>query len=321
MAASAAEELRFPTGQPRGLHLRSGRLQPPEESMEQPGRMSRAGFVPPHNPVRAAIISYLMMHSPALQSIVSSMQGFFLLCSTLPALGQHELARLSPPGGSSTEPPVIVIGFVGGFVKHDNLVHSGVQLAARLRSDYASGVHIEVFENRRGEKAHEEIIKLLDTNHDATLSSEEKQDARIILYGMSWGASEAVTLARQLEKDGIPVLLTLQVDSITKIGENDELIPANVSEAANFYQPSGALHGRRKIRAADETRTRILGNFRFDYKLRPVRCDKYPWYDRVFAKFHTEIECDPAVWNQVETLIRSKLPPVKPNSLPKGSTQ
>lgn len=152
-------------------------------------------------------------------------------------------------------------------------------------------------------------------------SPEEKQDARIIIYGMSWGASEAVTLARQLERDGIPVLLTIQVDSITKIGENDELIPANVSEAANFYQPNGTLHGRSKIHAADATRTRILGDFRFNYKMKPVRCEKYPWYDRVFAKSHTEIECDPVVWNQVETLIRSKLPPVKPSSLPRGSVQ
>jgi hypothetical protein len=250
-----------------------------------------------------------------------AIQTIFLLCSSLFAQGQNEAARLSPTGGSSTIAPFIVTGFVGGFVKHDNLVHGTVQLAGRLRNEYPSGVHIEVFENRRREKAHEEIIKLLDTNHDARLSSEEKQDARIIIYGMSWGASEAVMLARQLERDGIPVLLTIQVDSIAKMGESDELIPANVSDAANFYQPNGALHGRPKIRAADEARTRILGNFRFDYKLKPVRCDKYPWYDRVFAKTHTEMECDPVVWNQVESLIRSKLPSVKPSGLPGESTQ
>ncbi len=250
-----------------------------------------------------------------------AIQTIFLLCSSLFAQGQNEFARLSPTGGSSATGPVIVIGFVGGFVKHDNLVHGTVQLAGRLRNDFPSGVHIEVFENRRREKAHAEILKLLNANHGATLSSEEKQDARIIIYGMSWGGSETVTLARQLERDGIPVLLTIQVDSIAKMGESDEWIPANVSDAANFYQPNGTLHGRPKIHAADETRTRILGNFRFDYKLKPVRCDKYPWYDRVFAKSHTEMECDPVVWNQVETLIRSKLPPMKPSSLLGGSTQ
>jgi hypothetical protein len=31
---------------------------------------------------------------------------------------------------TSATPPAIVIGFMGGLVRHDNLVHSGVQLAA-----------------------------------------------------------------------------------------------------------------------------------------------------------------------------------------------
>lgn len=132
---------------------------------------------------------------------------------------------------------------------------------------------------------------------------------------MSWGGSETVALARELEKDHIPVLLTIQVDSVAKIKQNDALIPANVREAVNFYQPNGILRGRPEIRAADEKRTRILGNFRFDYKSKTIKCDRYPWYDRVFAKYHTEIECDPVVWNQVESLIRSKLPPAREGKL------
>jgi hypothetical protein len=28
----------------------------------------------------------------------------------------------------------------------------------------------------------------------------------------------------------------------------------------------------------------------------------------VFAKYHTEIECDTAVWDKIESLIRAKLP-------------
>jgi len=32
-----------------------------------------------------------------------------------------------------------------------------------------------------------------------------------------------------------------------------------------------------------------------------------PWYDRVFFKGHTAIECDPHVWSQVEDLIRTRL--------------
>jgi hypothetical protein len=110
------------------------------------------------------------------------------------------------------------------------------------------------------------------------------------------------------------VLLTIQVDSVSKIRQDDALIPANVAEAANFYQPDGLLHGRSEIHAADAKRTRIIGNFRFDYKTHPVSCAKYPWYDRYLAKSHTEIECDPVVWDRVESLIRSKLPAAVPRA-------
>lgn len=217
----------------------------------------------------------------------------------------------TPPPAEPTQPkacPIIVIGFVGGFVKHDNSVHSEVQLAAKLRQDYPSGVQVEVFENHRREKAHEQILRSLDMDRDGALSSEEKQQARIIIYGHSWGASETVTLARELERDGIPVLLTIQVDSISKASQNDKMIPANVSQAANFYQPDGFLRGRSEIRPTDATRTQIIGNFRFDYKILPLSCPLYPWFDRLFMKSHVEIECDPRVWNQVESLIRAKLP-------------
>jgi hypothetical protein len=222
---------------------------------------------------------------------------------------------------TSSAAPVIVIGFVGGFVKHDNLVHSPVQLAARLREEYRSGVHIESFENHRGEQAHAEILRLLDSDRDGVLSPEEKRNARIIIYGISWGGSETVNLARELEKDGVPVLLTIQVDSVQKSGENDTVIPSNVGEAVNFYQPDGVLHGRPQIRAADASRTQILGNFRYDYKETPIRCEQYPWYDRVFAKTHTQIECDPTVWSKVEALIRSKLPPPAPSASAQLSAQ
>jgi hypothetical protein len=208
-----------------------------------------------------------------------------------------------------TVSPFIVMGFVGGFVKHDAMVHSAVQLASHLRRDYPSGVYTEAFENHHGGKAYLQIVRLLDTDRDGRLSAEEKRNARIILYGHSWGASEVVTLARELGREGIPVLLTIQVDSVAKPGENDRIIPANVAEAANFYQLNGFLHGQTRIRAADPARTRIIGNFLLDYKASPIHCKEYPWYDRLFMKAHIQIECDPRVWAQVESLIDSRLPP------------
>src|SRR2546429_8089762 len=101
------------------------------------------------------------------------------LLSLLLAFG----AMIPTPSASADEPPagrpVIVIGFVGGFVKHDNAVHSEVQLATRLRQDYPFGVHVEVFENQRREKAHQQILRLLDIHNTGSLSAQEKQQARI----------------------------------------------------------------------------------------------------------------------------------------------
>jgi hypothetical protein len=241
-------------------------------------------------------------------SIRTALLGLSCILS-LVAMAQANSARPVDKTDASASPPVIVIGFVGGFVKHDNPVHSTVQVAARLRQEYPSGVYVEVFENHHRNQAREEILRIVDTDGDGTVSNQEKQNAHIILYGHSWGASEAVTLARELERESIPVLLTVQVDSVSKPGENDRVIPSNVAEAANFYQQNGFLHGQSEIQAADPERTRILGNFRFDYKINPISCNSYPWYYRLLMKSHIEIECDPKVWNQVESLIHANLPP------------
>jgi hypothetical protein len=236
---------------------------------------------------------------------------FALLLWTIFASGAEMVPAHSVSADvDSPRSPAIVIGFVGGFVRRNAYVHGEVQLAARLRQDYSSGVYVEVFENHRGQSAYEKILQLLDTDDAGKLTPEQKKRARIILYGHSWGASEAISVARKLESGGIPVLLTVQVDSVSKHGEADGVIPPNVAQAANFYQPDGRPHGRSEIKAADPSRTRIIGNFGFDYKARPVTCyGDYPWWDRYLSKPHTEIECDPQVWNHVESLIRADLPP------------
>jgi hypothetical protein len=236
-----------------------------------------------------------------------SFRVLFLACSLALVSGEASSKPPATPAGVTSASPVVVIGFVGGFVRHDDRVHTEVQLVERLREEYAPAVFLQTFENHRGKEAHEAVLRLLDTNRRRKLSAEEKQNARIIIFGHSWGASETVELARQLEKDGIPVILTIQVDSVSKRGENDALIPANVEQAINFYQLDGMLHGQPQIRAANPARTRILGNFRSDYKTKPLSCGQYPWWDRLLMKPHIQIECDPAVWNQVESLIRSNL--------------
>ena len=232
--------------------------------------------------------------------------AWMLIYSFLPisaANGAETIAASPLPS-----PRVIVIGFVGGFVRRNDTVHQEVQLAAHLRDQYPARMQVKMFENRQGRQAHREVLQMLDADRDGALSDREKSAARIVIYGHSWGASEGITLARTLGQDGIPVLLTIQVDSVSKFGEDDRWIPANVGQAINFYQLEGLLHGRREILAADRSRTEILGNYRVDYKTKRVNCNGFPWYAQMFMSPHIKIECDPSVWNQVESLIRSKLP-------------
>jgi hypothetical protein len=209
----------------------------------------------------------------------------------------------------SAAPQTIVVGFMGGKASHDDGIRNELIISNRLRASYPKDVHFAIFENRRLEEAYQSVLQMLNNAPGHPMSDQQKSRARIILYGHSWGASAAVTLADKLQKDGIPVLLTIQVDSIEKHGQDDSVIPDNVARAINFYQPDGLLHGRREIRAANPARTQILGNFRYTYKDAPAECNAYPWFERVFIKTHIASECDPVLWQRIEGLIRESLGP------------
>jgi len=218
------------------------------------------------------------------------------------------VCKKEPPAyGVSLPSQTIVIGFVGGFASPHDVKHPEVLFAALLRQHYAPRLHAQVFSNHDRNGALRYVFGLLDTNHDGVLSEEEKKGARIIIYGHSWGGSETVAFARTLQHYSIPVLLTVQLDTVTKWGQQPSRIPSNVESAINFFQSEGFLRGQSEIFAADESQTEIIGNFRFRYVDKPINCDNYPWLARTFNKPHHEVENDPAVWNQIASLIDSKI--------------
>lgn len=228
-----------------------------------------------------------------------------LVCAVAPMLvgAETALSTSAPPNPSS-----IVIGFVGGFVRHNNPHQQPVQLAQRIRRSMGRDTFVQVFENRRRKQAFNTILHLLDRDHDGQLSNQEKSQAHIVLFGHSWGAAAAVLLARDLDRVGVPVLLTVQVDSIRKIWQHDRIIPDNVAAAVNFYQPHGLVHGRAQIVAADPSRTQILGNYRYDYQEQPVKCETLGLFDRITPS-HAQSECDPHLWSRVEDMVRQRIEP------------
>jgi len=236
---------------------------------------------------------------------------FVVIASLIAAQGSANGQQPSLPENlpSATVPVrnTIVIGFVGGFVSPGDTKHPEVQFAAYLRDRYPT-IHAEVFGNHHGRKALHQLLTFLDTNHDGVLSSLEKEQATVILYGHSWGATETAEFARELNRRGIPVALTVQVDIISKPGHKRSEISPNVAAAINFYQSGGPLHGQPEVIATDPQRTKILGNFHMNYEDRPINCDNYSWYSRTINKPHHEIENDFRVWDQIASLIDSTLP-------------
>lgn len=215
--------------------------------------------------------------------------------------------RLTSANGCRAIEPLIVIGFMGGRVRAGNLVHKEALLAKNLDRRYPNAVYAATFANRHESDALRTVLQLLGVGKDGHLSPEEKSAARIVIYGHSWGASETVNFARVLDKLGIPVLLTIQVDSVAKSGEDDEFIPPNVREAVNFYQLDGLLHGRRSIQAANPKLTTIIGDYESTYKSHPISCAGFSWYARAFMRPHIEIENDSAVWDRIAALIVSRV--------------
>ena len=201
---------------------------------------------------------------------------------------------------------LIVIGFMGGNVRPNNFVHREAKLTETLQMVYPKTIHAEIFANRNGVRAYEAVLRLLGKRGDKPLSDQARNSARIVIFGHSWGASETVALAKRLNKAGVPVLLTIQVDSVQKQRQNDAEIPPNVREAVNFYQADGMLRGRDQIVAADPEKTAILGNYLSSYRRNPVSCAGFPWYARAFMKPHVQIENDPVIWNHIQDLIVAK---------------
>lgn len=218
------------------------------------------------------------------------------------------VCRQEPIADRQSRPEqTIVIGFVGGFANPTDEKHPEVLFADYLRQHYGSDVHAQVFSNHDEKGALRYVFRLLDGNHDGTLSDEEKRNARIIVYGHSWGASQTAAFARELGRQAIPVLQTIQVDIIPKFRQKPLRIPPNVKSAVNFYQSEGLLQGQPVISASDAARTRIIGNFRLTYSHRRLNCDNYPWMARTFNKPHHEIENDPNVWDRIASLIDGKV--------------
>ena len=196
---------------------------------------------------------------------------------------------------------LLIVGFMGGRESWDNDKRGVRKLALKLRAMNLPGVHVETVENKKRRLAVELIRNALDRDRDGRLDERERASARVIVYGQSFGGAAVVKLARQLKGIDVPVLLTVQVDSV---GRGDKVIPSNVARAANLFQRDGLIiKGEREIRPEDPSKTTIIGNFKFSYSGKKIDLSEVSWLKRLFQAAHTKMDHDPEVWALVERII------------------
>jgi len=231
------------------------------------------------------------------------LRGAAALCLVLSTCGVAHAQRYSDFATRTPlkEGDTLVVGFMGGRESWDNDRRGVRKLALKLRAMRLPGVHVETVENKKRRLALELVRNALDRDRDGQLDERELASARLVVYGQSFGGAAVVKFARQLKELGVPVLLTVQVDSV---GRGDKLIPANVARAANLFQRDGLIiKGEREIRAEDPAKTEIVGNFKFDYEGKKIDLSEVSWLKRLFQAAHTKMDHDPEVWALVERLI------------------
>ena len=204
-----------------------------------------------------------------------------------------------------SESETLIIGFIGGREDWDSEKEGVRRLALDLRSRNIPNVHVETVENKQRSLALQLIQNVFDRDRNGSLDVSELQSVRIILYGQSFGGAAVVKAAGELKKKDIPILLTVQIDSV---GRNDAVIPDNVKAAANLFQRNGkVIRGEPVIRAEEPSKTRILGNFEFDYRKKNIDLSHVSFWKKLFRTDHTKMNFDPDVWKKVEELILEAL--------------
>ncbi len=242
---------------------------------------------------------------PVAVAAALTLAGLLADATCVTARGQQYSALTTPtPLGPQQ---TLVIGFLGGRDSWNDDRRSVRKLALKLRATELPGVYVETFENTKRDLALRFVRQAFDRNRDGSLDEAERSSVRLLIYGQSFGGAAAIKFARQLDELGVPVLLTVQIDSV---GLGDGVIPANVRRAANLFQRNGwIIRGEQPIRASDPARTEILGNFRFDYSHDQIDISHVSFWKKVLRHDHTRMEHDPAVWSQVEQLLLSELHP------------
>jgi len=199
--------------------------------------------------------------SSAAVRFVAAIASTILFCASL---GHAAPPRGKSPLRSAAPCQVVVVGYTGGLETATTSASGIVWIRDRLRSLNLPDLCVHTFSAYNWTHGYRWVRSEFGAENDAGLTQDViRHGPKVVIYGHSFGGWATVSLARRLGRAGIPIEMTVQMDSI---GITDRTLPLNVRESANFYERNTPiLYARGTIRAQDPSRTRILDNFQLSH--------------------------------------------------------
>jgi hypothetical protein len=151
---------------------------------------------------------------------------------------------------------IIYLGFVGALEPAHNKRSGVVQIATLLQGDEFADVCAKSYSPYVWGEGLEWLLSHFPA-HDGELSAAELLRApKAVLVGHSMGGWAMMSVARKLSSRGIPVELTIQIDSV---GVTDTTVPQNVKCAAIFHARDVLTPiTTKRLRVEDSSRTKLL---------------------------------------------------------------
>ena len=156
-------------------------------------------------------------------AVIAFLLSLQIGCAGFRGKQYHHFETQTPLKGDQT----LILGFLGGLERWDDESRGVRKLAIKIDALKLSNVHIETLENRKRDLAIRFIRNTFDHDQNGFLDDRERDSVRLILYGHSLGGAAVVETSRELKRMGVPILLTVQIDSVDLVYD-DHLIPSNV---------------------------------------------------------------------------------------------
>lgn len=160
--------------------------------------------------------------------------------------------------GSESDCKIIYAGFVGALETSDHEASGVVQIRDTLRGPAYADVCANSFLPYNPSAGLDWILKHFPSHPGPLAPEEVRKSPKIILIGHSTGGWAMLSVARDLRRKGIPVELTIQVDSV---GIADVTIPSNVKEGAIFHAHDALmLMTTKRLKLEDAAKTKIVAD-------------------------------------------------------------